>query len=160
VVQSPHITLGNLNRILVENSLEEQYMTAFCGILSPAEGGLHFANAGHVPPWWWHGRNRTIETLRDAVGLPLGIDPRAHYHHKRVTIEPGDVLCLVSDGVPAAVNEAGEMFGERRLEAAIIESGAHGAGAVKSAVLARLGEFLHGAPPQDDVTLLVFERAG
>jgi sigma-B regulation protein RsbU (phosphoserine phosphatase) len=53
VVQAPHIILGNLNRIVLENALEEQSMSAFCGILNPLEGIFHFGNAGHPSPRWW-----------------------------------------------------------------------------------------------------------
>ena len=35
VVQTPHIVLSHLNRILIENSLEGQFMTAFYGVLNP-----------------------------------------------------------------------------------------------------------------------------
>ena len=158
VVQTPHIILGNLNGIVVENSLEEQSMSAFCGVLSPLEGTLHFANAGHPSPRWWHARSRTVETLRYAVGLPLGIDLRAAYHHKRVQIEPGDVLLFYTSGVSTARSSRRDVFGLERLDAALNQSARHGAEAVKSEVLARLEDFLDERTPQDDVTFVVMQR--
>jgi hypothetical protein len=52
------------------------------------------------------------------------------------------------------------MFGCGRLDAAVAESAARGAGAVKSAVLASLQDFLGGRALDDEVTLLVLERRG
>jgi sigma-B regulation protein RsbU (phosphoserine phosphatase) len=160
LIQPPHILLGHLNRVLVENSLEEQFLTAFCGVLNPLDGTFHYANAGHPAPRWWRASSRAVESLRDAAGLPLGVDPKASYHHKRIEIEPGDVVLLYSDGLTAALNPHGEMFGCGRLDDALREAAIDGAEAVKSAVLAQLGHFLGEREPEDDVTLVILERFG
>lgn len=158
VVQAPHLILGNFNRIVVENALEGQSLSVFCSILNPLEGTLHFANAGHSSPRWWHARTHTVEALRYAVGLPLGIDFRATYHHKRIQIEPGDVLVFYTSGLSALRSPRGDVFGLERLDAAVKQSARHGAEAVKSAVLAQLDDFLEGQTPPEDVTLVVMQR--
>ena len=158
VIQAPHVTLGNLNRVLVENSLEEQSMNAFCAVLSPAEGTLHYANASQPPPRWWRAARNRVEQVRDALGMPLGIDPSATYHHRRIVIEPGDLLVFYSDGLTTAQSEDGVIFGTERLERALSELAPHGAAAVRDGLVMRLDHFLGGQGPQDDVTLLVFQR--
>jgi sigma-B regulation protein RsbU (phosphoserine phosphatase) len=160
LIQPPHILLGHLNRVLVENSLEEQYVTAFCAVLNPSESSLHYANAGHPAPRWWRASSQVVESVRDAAGLPLGVDRRASYHHKWIEIEPGDLVLLYSDGLTAAQNPQGQMFGWERLDAVLRETAADGAEAVKSAVLAQLEEFLGEKEAEDDVTLLVLECLG
>jgi sigma-B regulation protein RsbU (phosphoserine phosphatase) len=157
VVQSPHLILGNLNRVLVENTLADQRMRLFCGLLNPVRGGLHFASAGHPPPRWWHARTRTVEALRDPMGLRLGVSAHASFHHKRVVIEPGDLVVFYTSGVTAAAYHD-EGFGCARLDQAVREFAPRGADAVQAGALARLGDFMHGRVPQDDVTLVVFER--
>jgi sigma-B regulation protein RsbU (phosphoserine phosphatase) len=132
-------------------------MTAFCGLLSPAEGVLHFANAGHPPPRWWHARTRTLETVGNPMGVPLGISAHASFHHKRLMIEPGDVVTFCIDGVTSAAYHD-ECFSFERLDQAVRECAARGAEAVKAGVIGSLGEFMHGNVPQDDVTVVVFER--
>jgi len=132
-------------------------MTAFCGLLSPAEGVLHFANAGHPPPRWWHARARTLETVGNPMGVPLGISAHASFHHKRLMVEPGDVLIFHTDGVTSAAYHD-ECFSFDRLDQAVRKFAPRGAEAVKVGVIASLGEFIHGQPLQDDVTLVVFER--
>lgn len=148
VVQVPHVLLGNLNQIILENSLHGQTMSLFCGILSPLEGTLHFANAGHPSPRWFHARTRSIEALRYAVGLPLGMDAGTVYHHKRIAIETGDVLVFYTHGVIAG--GGGSLA---RLDRSLKQSARHSAAAIKNAILS--------ACPRndDDATLLVLQRS-
>ena len=160
LIQPPHILLGHLNRILVENSLEEQFLTAFCGVINPADGTFHYANAGHPAPRWWRASKRMVQDLGDVAGLPLGVDSRASYHHKRIALEPGDLLLFYSDGLTTALNDRGQMLGCEPLDDALRENATAGAEAVKSTVLAKLDGFLDGKAAEDDVTLLVVERVG
>ena len=158
VVQTPHMILENLNHVIVENALEGQSMSAILGILSPEEGTFHFANAGHPSPRWWHARSRSVETLRYAVGLPLGIDAHATYHHKRIDIEPGDVLVFYTTGMTAATNRQHQIFGCERLDAPLKNFASRGADVVKNAVFSQWKHFLGDSAAPDDVTLVVFQR--
>jgi sigma-B regulation protein RsbU (phosphoserine phosphatase) len=158
LVQGPHLILGQLNRVLVENSLEGQYLTAFCGVLSPDEGILHFANAGHPYPRLWRASSQTLETLDSSAGMPLGIDYRASYHHKRCMIDPADVLVVCSEGLICARDAGGHEFGWERLDRAICAAAGNGAEAIKAEVVEALATFLDGRQPDDDVTLLCAER--
>lgn len=158
LIQPPHIILGHLNQILFENSLEAQFVTAFCGVFSPADGEVHFANAGHPPPMWWRVSSGTVEVVSDASGLPLGLNAHTSYRHKRIALEPGDVLVFSSDGLTNALNSQDQPFGNERLDRAIRNSASQGAEAIKTTVLADLSHFLEGRKPGDDLTLLVFER--
>ena len=158
VVQPPHIVLAHLNRILIENSLEGQFMTAFYAVLNPLDGTLHYANAGHPTPRWWRAVPNHVEAVRDVVGFPLGFEPHAVFHQGRMEIEPGDVLVCYSDGLTEARNDPGELFGRERLDAALRESARCSAEDIKSCILDCLDAFLVGRAPQDDLTLVVVER--
>jgi sigma-B regulation protein RsbU (phosphoserine phosphatase) len=144
----------------VENSLEEQYLSAFCGVLDPLDGTFHFANAGHPYPRWWRRRTRRVEPVRDAGGQPLGVDAQAAYHHRRIELEPGDVLVFYTDGVTAALNEQGQWFTCELLDEAIRQAADHGAEAVKDRIVTALDQFQGISGLTDDVTLLVVERLG
>jgi serine phosphatase RsbU (regulator of sigma subunit) len=93
VVQPPHLILGHLNRVLAENTLDGQSMTAFCGLLSPAEGTLHYANAGHLAPRLWQAASRTVESLQDTPGLPLGMEPTPPTTTRECAWSQGMCLC-------------------------------------------------------------------
>jgi sigma-B regulation protein RsbU (phosphoserine phosphatase) len=158
VVQPPHLILDHLNRVLAENSLDSQSMTAFCGLLSPAEGTLHYANAGHVPPRLWRAATGTVESLRDASGLPLAMEPHTSYHHKKICLEPGDVLVLYSDGLTACQDGRGTLFGTARLDEIIRRLAPGGAEEIKAGLLANLESFLGREQAQDDLTVVILER--
>jgi phosphoserine phosphatase RsbU/P len=157
-LQPPHILLGHLNRVLFENSLEEQFLTAFCAVLEPIGGTFHHANAGRPAPLWLRAATGAVEALPVTSGLPLGADRRASYHERRIEIDRGDVLAFFSDGLTTARDWHGQAFGLERLSDAVREASRDGAEAVRDAVAARLEEFLEGSEPFDDVSLLVVER--
>lgn len=159
-VRPPSIVLGHLNRVLLENSLEGQFMTAFYAVLNPADGVVHFANAGHPSPRWWRRATDRVEPLPDVGGIPLGLERDSSYQQARAEIEPGDLLVCYSDGLTEAMNEAGEIFGLHRLDTAIRDSvpARRDAEAVKTSVLERLDGFLAGRSAFDDITLVVLQR--
>lgn len=158
ILQPPHVLLGHLNQILLENTLDEQFMTAFCAQLDPMSGTLHFSNAGHPAPLLWRAAEGVVQPLREAAGLPLGVDKGVYYHHKRIVLDPGDVLLLYSDGLPAAVNDRGQIFGLERLSQVLRDTAGESAADIKSAVIGRIDEFLEGREFEDDVTVLIVRR--
>jgi sigma-B regulation protein RsbU (phosphoserine phosphatase) len=156
----PRDLLEHLDRGLAHNVLEGHFMTAFCGALGPRDGSFHYANAGHPYPRLWRAGGRTVESVRNAAGPPLGLNGNASYCELSRGFEPGDGLVLYTDGLTAALNARGQIFGCGRLDAAVAESAGRGAEAVKSAVLTSLQNFLGGRPFEDELTLVVLERRG
>jgi sigma-B regulation protein RsbU (phosphoserine phosphatase) len=76
-------------------------------------------------------------------------------------LAPGESIVLVSDGVPEAMNAAGELFGRSRLNRVLVEMPA-GLSAVKrvAAVNDEVSRFSAGAEMADDVTILVVRWIG
>jgi sigma-B regulation protein RsbU (phosphoserine phosphatase) len=154
-VQAPHLVLGNLNELICENSLDDQSMSAFCGILNPLDGSLHFANAGHPSPRWWHARSRSVETLRFAVGLPLGLDRQATYHHWRITVEPGDAMLFFSSGLLDC--RCARALRTEDLDSALQQHARHGADAVRDALVDRLHAAQRKRAPGQDITIVAMK---
>lgn len=158
-IQPPRSTLGHLNQILVENTLEEQFMTAFMGSLNTHTGDFLFANAGHPTPRLWRRATARIEPLlHEKAGLPLGMVPQHVYEEDAIRVEPGDLLVLYTDGLTEARNPLERELGRDEIDAVISRQAPHGAQAVKAGLLDRLDGFLGGGAPQDDVTILIVER--
>jgi sigma-B regulation protein RsbU (phosphoserine phosphatase) len=157
--QPPPVILARLSRILEANSLPEQFLTAFLGVLSPGTGLLRFANAGHPPPRWWHASGRSMGPLENGAGPPLGLGVPGEYGQGAVSLQPDDVLACYTDGLTDA-QDGGRGFGVARLDAAIREAAPQGAEAVKSHVLAAFDGFLAGQSTGDDVTLARISHQG
>lgn len=102
----PVAILTRLNAELVRAG-KDGFVTCFCGVLD-ASGKLRYANAGHVAPFC---NGREIEIIG---ALPLGIVPDIEYEEGLLTLDPGDHLTLLSDGVVEAQSETGEIFGFER----------------------------------------------
>ena len=157
-IPPPGVILGHLSHLLEENSLSEQFMTAYYGVLTTDTGILRYSNAGHPRPRWWRSALGTIEPVPDCAGPPLGLGLSEAYPEASISLEPGDVLALYSDGLVDAHRRRDGPFGVHRLDAAIREGAADGAEAVRRKVMDSLEQYLGGEECDDDVTLVVLAR--
>jgi serine phosphatase RsbU (regulator of sigma subunit)/pSer/pThr/pTyr-binding forkhead associated (FHA) protein len=146
-----------LNRIITSNCPSNRFITFFIGILDPKTGDLTYVNAGHNPPIVAHA-DGSVEKL-DGTGLILGILPVATYTQKTCNLGVGDSVLLFSDGVTEAVRpDADEEFGEDRLAQNFSKLREMDAQAMIEIINQQVQEFTAGAPPADDLTLVVAKR--
>lgn len=154
---APDQALLHANAWVNANNREDMFVTAWYGVLDPASHRVDFANAGHSLALHVQAADGAIRMLRPA-GMPLGVTEDLVLERDAVTLAPGDLLVLYTDGVIDALNEAEEDFGQDRLEALLFgrrhESAQQVVDALRSAVLAHTGQ----APLYDDVTLVVLRR--
>jgi phosphoserine phosphatase RsbU/P len=100
--------------------------------------------------------NGTCKISRLEEGGPiLGVIPTAICHQGEVTVQPGDLLVLYSDGIVEAANASEEEFGEERLCSIIQENCARPSAEILDEELKQGRSFIREAPPQDDMTLVV-----
>ena len=90
--------------------------------------------------------------------------PGFAYRVQRIRLQPGDRLCLVTDGITEAASDSGEFYGNQRLRAAL-ESASGGAQATGAEQVVRqvrddVRRFVAGAEPSDDLTMLVLQWNG
>jgi serine phosphatase RsbU (regulator of sigma subunit) len=107
-----HEVLRRTNQLLIEKDLSE-FVTLFLGILDPGTGIMHYSSAGH-PESMVKRVAGQIELLGCGTS-PLGIYPDANWKPREISLAPGDLLLLYTDGVTEA-RRGLEMFGEKRLE--------------------------------------------
>ena len=89
-----------------------RFVTMVVGLYDPDSGGLVYVNAGQNPPLLRRASG-TFERLTEG-GMALGMFDQAVYTAGRLTLDPGDVLVLFSDGVTEAENMSGVAFDEAR----------------------------------------------
>ncbi len=93
----PQEVITHTNRLLVE--LETDVFATCCYIeLEPATGRALAVRAGHPPPLLRHPDGRT-ESLHLPGGVLLGVQPDAVYPVTSLTLAPGSVLALYTDGL-------------------------------------------------------------
>ena len=150
----PRPVAAMLNRALCRSGGRRAFMTLFYGLLEPVAGRFDFLCAGHPFPLLRRGDGTVAEL--GAGGLPLGLRADLDLAEDGVAFAPGDLLLLYTDGLPEAVNAAGQAFGFDRLTALVREGG--GAREVHDRVLAAFDAHLAGGALTDDLSLVVVER--
>ena len=133
----------------------EQFMTLFYGILDFTALSLCYANAGHPGPVVLS--DGAAPRVLQNSGLPVGVMEQAEYDDAELALPLGDRFWLYSDGLPEAMNPAGEQFGTERLlrafQACSSEALSDAVGRVLRAIETWAGE----SGPQDDISLVAFE---
>lgn len=129
----------------------DTYLTVFYGILDPINRRLTWANAGHPHAFRFPAEGDPVRL--EATAPPLGLGSMEG-GCRTVTWTAGkDLLCIWTDGLVDAENEAGERFGEARLLALLSSRRAWNPELIVEDVMAQADAF---APhPADDRTLLV-----
>ena len=150
---------ARLNRAVKKNAPANRFITFFFCVLNPTSGELVYCNAGHNPPVVVRA-NGQVERL-EGGGLPLGLFASAQYRQETALIHPGDTLVLYSDGVSEAPRPGDdEEFGEERLGELIASHRGEVSAKLVEIVIAEVALWTEGAPPADDITLLIARRPG
>ncbi len=147
--------LKYLNQALAGIIQSKQFVTCCYIILDPASRKFTFALAGHPPPLVFNSSNGCSYTPEGEYGPPLGMSPDAEFAASSVTLEPGDLVLLYTDGITEAFNADRLQFGLPRLMTELKTHGSKGAEAVREAVLAALDEHRAAVELADDITLVV-----
>jgi phosphoserine phosphatase RsbU/P len=140
----------------LQGMTDERFVTAFYGVLNRRTRRLVYANAGHPFPLRYSAARKECSEL-PARGFLLGVMPDEVYLERAVDLEPGDRLCLFTDGVTDCRNELGETLGHDRLLAAFQTNASESAGAITANIVNEIKGFCGSAKAVDDLTLVVAE---
>jgi sigma-B regulation protein RsbU (phosphoserine phosphatase) len=163
----PAELLGHVNRHLCAKQIESSFVTAFLAFYQASTRELVYARAGHNPPLLVStraasdagtggGSRSVLAALKDAVGLPLGIDSDATFNEERLTLAPGQAVVLYTDGITEAKNAAGDLFGVEGIEAALADCG-EGARSLVHCLTEAVRKHQGARSAGDDQTILVLE---
>lgn len=153
---APEAVLRTLNRVLERTGGRRAFMTLFYGILDLQSGELEYASAGHPFPLLRRVDGTILELGQGA--FPLGLRREVQYTSQRLTLNPGDFLVLYSDGLPEAIGgDSEQSFGFERLRRLLQRP--RSAQEVLDTILQAVEAHLGSGDPQDDLTLVVLDRA-
>jgi serine phosphatase RsbU (regulator of sigma subunit) len=150
-----------INNLLYLSTDSHMFVTFFYGILDRKRSIFTSTNAGHNQPLLFRSDGR-IERLGEG-GLILGFQPDVHYDQQTVTIRPGEVIVLYTDGITEAADPSSEMvtddlFGVERLVDIIKANLNNSARDIQSSILAAIAQHTQNAPQYDDITLVIIKR--
>lgn len=134
-----------------------RFTTAFLAQYHAATGSILYVNAGHNPPLLRRASG-PIEPLQ-AGGVPFGLFANAAYELGQLSVCPGDLLLIYTDGVVEAVNETGDEYGLDRLRTFVRDTASSSAG-FQQQLFASIDAFTDKGSQQDDITCLVVQFSG
>lgn len=153
-VHSIEGVLYNLNERILDSTRGGKYMTFFMGLLDLPRRGLHYVNAGHLPPVVV--RPTAPVYLREG-GMVVGLMPNARYKRGFVQLQPGDVITTWTDGITEADNPAEEQYGVERLVAGVLANRARPAQEIVDVVFDDVDAFSKGGQHEDDRVLMAIK---
>lgn len=146
----------HVNNQLASDLPPERFVTAFLGVLDARTHTLEYYAPGQGPILYFHAATGTVERSLP-TSFPLGAFPVEQSRPpRRVTVAPGDVVALISDGVFEWPDAAGGEFGVERVEALLREQ--HALPAAQLAERIRAGAAAFGTTQADDVTIVLLRR--
>jgi sigma-B regulation protein RsbU (phosphoserine phosphatase) len=151
----PARLVERLNGFLFASTQAGRFVTLFYAELDAASGRLAYVNAGHVPPFRL-AADGTPSRLAEG-GPALGILDDSAYDVGEVSLRPGDVVAMVTDGVTEA-NSANETeFGDERVGEVLRRLSAESASAILEGLVGAVNEWANGVGCSDDLTAVVLK---
>jgi sigma-B regulation protein RsbU (phosphoserine phosphatase) len=129
-----------------------QYFTLIYGVLHVPTLRLNIVQAGH--PYLLHVLGNGETRFLGKRGYAIGMFDDADFDDEAISLSPGDLFFLYSDGVTDAVNEKGEAYEPDRLAASIVKRRYQSIGEITNDVLKDILSFSKNERLRDDMTLV------
>jgi serine phosphatase RsbU (regulator of sigma subunit) len=150
---SPGDVLREVNQHLMAMTDSGLFVTVLYGVLDCRSGEFCYARAGHeLPVLVGEEGCRVCKALNP--GQPLGLFDEPLLDEQTLTLTPGALLLLYTDGVNDERDPGGEVFGLKRLLALLQATSQPEAQALVDHLLETVLAHLDDAPQDDDITLL------
>ncbi|WP_078495997.1 SpoIIE family protein phosphatase [Streptomyces sp. LaPpAH-108] len=151
--------LERLNSAILDEGDRSRFLTLLYGELRPQPNGgaeMKMVCAGHPLPLRLR-QDGTVETAAEPQPL-LGVIEDLELYEETVTLDPGDVLLCVTDGVTER-REGTRMLGDDGLADVLTTCTGLTAGAVAARILRAVERFASDAP-SDDMAILAMRVPG
>ena len=157
VEEEPVATLDSLNKTLLQMNIGLNRMCL--NIANIGKDSIQFSSAGMPPAYHYSAETETLEEI--LVGaLPLGSFPEAIHMMQEVPFKnKGDLLIMMSDGLPEAENVNDEMVGYERTEEEIRSLATKSVEEIKDGLVDLCDRWLDGHTElKDDMTFVIIKR--
>jgi serine phosphatase RsbU (regulator of sigma subunit)/CHASE2 domain-containing sensor protein len=166
MLRSPHADPGEVliaaNAEISRDNPEMLFVSVFAAVLDLDSGRLRYCNAGHDNPYVLQPPASALGRIEDGDGPPLCTLAEFAYCSAERQLQPGDLLCMVTDGVIDAQDAAGQRYGPARATHLLGQASQArcGAAALVESLHASVMAFAASAEPADDLTILALRWQG
>ncbi len=147
----------SLNKMILQDTRGEKYMTMFLGLIDTRRKAIHYINCGHVPPVIVRPGSEPIQLTEG--GMVIGLFEDSQYERGHVKFQPGDILILCTDGITEAMDAQNDEFGLERLIASVSQVHEHKAKDIVLKVCDDVTVFSKGGTHMDDKVMLAIKVA-
>jgi phosphoserine phosphatase RsbU/P len=146
-----------LNRALADDTSDGRFMTLLFARLDPTTRSLHYVSAGHTTSYLLDASGAMKAELQ-STGMPLGVVADGEFDTPAsLTLEPGDLLLLVTDGIVEAHDEGLDLFGAERTLEVVRAHRDRSAREIVAQLFQAVSDFRGGRAPLDDMTSVVIK---
>lgn len=96
--KNPSHVLEALNRVIEKGVDDSMFVSMFYGRYDILNSIFSYASAGHEPALYYSSKEDAFHEL-EAKGLLLGVLPEVNYSHYEISLEAGDIVIIMTDGV-------------------------------------------------------------
>jgi sigma-B regulation protein RsbU (phosphoserine phosphatase) len=159
---SPAAVAERLNRMLSHNVQLTQFVTLFLARFDPRTRRLQYCNAGQNPPLLFHTDESGVASLTwlQPTGAAIGLIEQSQFKAETITLSPGDILLLYTDGLTDMRNPAGVEFRAEGLAKFIRQNSNLAAAELMQELRRSLQAFSAGRAIDDDTTVVVCRIVG
>ena len=151
----PKEMLRELNRVVKKVDLGILRMSL--NIVHIKDDELTLSSAGMPPYYIYRANSKTTEEIM-LSGIPLGSFNNVHYDQLKTSFHTGDILVIISDGLPEAPNLESELFDYTKVQQLISENGDESADGIIKKLIVEADLWLAGKQNPDDITLVVIKH--
>jgi sigma-B regulation protein RsbU (phosphoserine phosphatase) len=155
----PSKILTRVNSDLARDNPSCMFVTVFLGMINLRSGQVTYTNAGHNPPLIKRASGE-VEEVPDLHGPLLGVLEGREYGESTLTLAPGDVLLIFTDGVTEAMDTGDNLYSDERLMQTVQDISEISADSVLKTVRSSVDEYALGAEQSDDITMITLQYKG
>lgn len=147
-----------VNNQLAEDLPDDRFITAFAGFLDPQSHTVRYHSGGQGPILHFHAADGRCD-WHTPTTFPMGaMEIDELVAGKQLTLAPGDVLAVITDGVYEYTALDGTQFGEDRVAKIVAANHTLAMHALCQKLVAAAIDFGGDAPQADDITLALVRR--
>ena len=151
--------ISRVNNLLCQDNQMCMFVTVFVMLLNTETGEVEYCSGGHNPPLLCI-RNGSVEYVQALKGMGVGVLENSKCISRKMTLKPGDLFFLYTDGITEAMNSQQQLFSDARLKSCVarlcdLDLPEIVAG-VRQEIAAHVGE----EAQSDDITMLALRYKG
>ena len=152
----PSTILGQLNRIVKRVNFGRLRMSL--SVAKFDKNAVELSSAAMPPTYFFSSKSKEMEEVL-VPNLPLGGIEGEKFDGVKKDFKSGDVMVMISDGLPELPNPSDDLLDYDKIEACIKDNAEKSASEIKDALVYLSDDWASGVMNPDDITIVVIKKA-